>query len=400
LSTPPKQHKTLVIDAESGSQVPFLRGILTRSLQDAGLGFPYAYEVASQVRVELADVALISVDELRERVVSHLEGSVDPEVVRRYQAPSGGAASIMVLDAGKLDRPFSRGRLARCLQCVGLPVEDANAVTQKIYEHLLKRGVTEVSSNSLGYLTYRVLHSHLGSTVAGRYAVWVAFLRSGRPLILLMGGTTGCGKSTVATEVAHRLDIVRTQSTDMLREVMRLMVSDQLLPALHASSFNAWETLERRTDPDVDPGELFIEGYRTQSNLVTVAAEAVLRRARSERVSLIVEGVHIHPAFQERHSHAEDAIVVPLTLAVLKPEQLRAQLSGRAIDAPSRRGQRYLKHFDAIWQLQEYLLSEADRYGMPIIPNNEKEQTSDRVMRSIIDIIAQAISAEPKELFA
>ena len=30
-------------------------------------------------------------------------------------------------------------------------------------------------------------------------------------------------RSTISAEIAHRLDIVRTQSTDMLREVMRLM---------------------------------------------------------------------------------------------------------------------------------------------------------------------------------
>jgi len=48
--------------------------------------------------------------------------------------------------------------------------------------------------------------------------------------------------------------------------------------------------------------------------------------------------VPVHPAFQERHSHQVDAVVVPLTVAVLKPEQLRAQLSGRASDGPSQHG--------------------------------------------------------------
>ena len=45
----------------------------------------------------------------------------------------------------------------------------------------------------------------------------------------------GTGKSTLATELAHRLGIVRTQSTDMLREVMRTMIPAHLMPALHVS---------------------------------------------------------------------------------------------------------------------------------------------------------------------
>jgi len=36
---------------------------------------------------------------------------------------------------------------------------------------------------------------------------------------VLIGGTTGTGKSTVASEVAHRLGITRVTSTDFIREV-------------------------------------------------------------------------------------------------------------------------------------------------------------------------------------
>ena len=41
------------------------------------------------------------------------------------------------------------------------------------------------------------------------------------PIILLIGGATGTGKSTVATEVAYRLGITRVTSTDFVRQTMR-----------------------------------------------------------------------------------------------------------------------------------------------------------------------------------
>ena len=63
------------------------------------------------------------------------------------------------------------------------------------------------------------------------------------PLIVLIGGTTGVGKSTIATEVAHRLGITRIVSTDSIREVMRGIFSQDLMPAIYESAFNAWRGL-------------------------------------------------------------------------------------------------------------------------------------------------------------
>ena len=47
--------KTLIIDHLSGSRIPFLRGIMTRSLQDSGMEFEQAYEVASLIREKLEE---------------------------------------------------------------------------------------------------------------------------------------------------------------------------------------------------------------------------------------------------------------------------------------------------------------------------------------------------------
>jgi 2-phosphoglycerate kinase len=46
--------KTIVIKEKENTRVPFLRGILTRSLLDAGLAFEDAFELATQARDELS----------------------------------------------------------------------------------------------------------------------------------------------------------------------------------------------------------------------------------------------------------------------------------------------------------------------------------------------------------
>ncbi len=115
----------------------------------------------------------------------------------------------------------------------------------KLKDSLAQENRRELSVTLLGYRTYQILRNEFGPPYDQNYLVWKKFQQSGKPLLLMIGGATGSGKSTIATEIAHSLDIVRTQSTDMLREVMRIMLPPGLLPILHVSSFNAWQTLPR-----------------------------------------------------------------------------------------------------------------------------------------------------------
>ena len=59
------------------------------------------------------------------------------------------------------------------------------------------------------------------------------------PVIVLVGGATGTGKSTVATEAAYRLGITRVTSTDFVRQTMRAFFSKEFMPSIHYSSFEA-----------------------------------------------------------------------------------------------------------------------------------------------------------------
>jgi 2-phosphoglycerate kinase len=230
--------------------------------------------------------------------------------------------------------------------------------------------------------------------------VWRDYVNSGRPLIFLIGGTAGCGKSTTATMLASRLDIVRTQSTDMLREVMRTMIPKQLMPVLHTSSFTAWTALPGQPESISEvPDSLLIHGYRSQADLLSVAIEAVIQRALRERVSLILEGVHIHPAFVEKLKTETDALVIPIMLGVLKRKRLQRRIHGRSTEVPQRRAERYLKHFDEIWRLQSHLLSEADRANIPIVVNTDKNKVFREIMLMTIEILAKDFKNTPQAVF-
>jgi 2-phosphoglycerate kinase len=394
--------KIFIEDRQEDTRVPFLRGILIRSLQDAGLPFNDAYELATEIRNNLGDTELITTHELRLEVIDLLKAHSRQDIISRYgkqKIPFG--TQIEQRDGQAV--PFSRVEYQRCLENIGLASEEAMDVVTAVHKHLVDRRIETMTSRRLSALTYRYLRqsSKLGSAVAHRWLVWHDFINSGRSLIYLIGGTAGSGKSTIATMLASRLDIVRTQSTDMLREVMRMMMPEQLVPVLHTSSFTAWTALPGKPEAIQDvPETLLINGYRSQADLLAVAIDAVIQRTLREQASLIVEGVHIHPAFIEKLETSDDAIVIPVMLGVLKRKQLQRRISGRGSDVPQRRANRYLKHFDEIWRLQSYLLSEADRANIQIVVNSNRDKVFREIMLTTIETLAKDFNNTPQVVFA
>ena len=376
-----------------------MRGILVRSLLDTGLSFEDAHAMATTVRNELSGTKVITSEELQQRVSLMLKDVVDKEALEQYCLPSAAPSRIQVNSRNGTTSAFSRGQHALYLQAAGMKEEKAESTTETIYTHLITFGVSCISTNELACLTYLYLLQEVGKKSAKRYLVWLEFKRSNRPLVLLIGGTAAAGKSTIATEAAHLLDIVRIQSTDMLREVMRMMVPERLLPVLHTSSFDAWKTLPLQDKNDRDSEQLVADGYQSQAELLAVPCEAILQRAVEESVSVILEGVHVHPSLLNIASDNSETINVYVMMAVLKSKQLKSRLLGRGDDVPQRRAERYLNSLDSIWSLQSYLLSEADRYDVPIITTSDKEKALQQVIQQVNVEVAKHFNGTPLQLF-
>ena len=392
--------KTIVLDSHTGSRIPYLRGIISRSLHDSGLSFEKAYELSSQIREELSHTKLITSLDLRQMVVERLVKLGKAELVERYSDKTLPPDPITVIGHKGDIFAFSKSTYRRYLESSGVDTDQASLIISNFTETLMKNGKTEFPINEIGYRLYHFLLKNCGKTDARNYLVWRHFLASGRPLLLMIGGTTGSGKSTIANEAAHSLDIVRTQSTDMLREVMRMMIPEGLLPVLHLSSFAAWKALPKVIpDPDNVDEEVLIDGYSTQAELLSAVSQAVVNRALRERVSLILEGVHVKPTFLQRVESETDAVVVMIMLAVLKPDQLKEQIVGRGKKAPDRRAKRYLAHFDSIWKIQSNLLDEADQYNVPIVINDKKERVMREIMRIIVNTLSKDFNASPEKVF-
>jgi len=391
--------KLLVVDEEKETKVPFLRGMLIKSLQRSGLEFVDAYKLASEIREDLDDVESITTDELRDRIVETLGEDYPDIVLSRYQKEVIYTESTEVVYEDGSGEPFSRGVFVKRLINCGIPQNQCNAITREVHSQLIREKTRKIPITKLIALTYQVTKDKSSQKYADHYLIWCDFQRQNIPLLILIGGVPGSGKSTVATELANRLSIVRTQSTDMLREVMRALIPKRLSPSLHQSSFNAGTTVSKMGPKGPDKIDPLFDGFQMQSDMVAVACEAVLSRAINERVSMILEGVHMRPGLYQK-LRKKDVIMVPVVLAVLQQKRLKHNYKGRSDKAEKRAAQRYLDNFDKIWQLQTAILSDADAADIEIIDNDLLDETVSEVCRTVTETIATTYKGRIKALRA
>jgi 2-phosphoglycerate kinase len=386
----------------TGERMPFLRGVLVQSIVTAGLSFQDAYEVAQLIRRQLEkDAGEIGTEELQGRVAGILRDRFDETTAEAYTAGPDGTRPLSVISSSG-HRPLSTTLLTRSLEACAIPREKALDVARRVQEALLRENAFEVDKQTLSRVIYQNLQEHLNQKSADRYLSWRHFKDSDEPLIVMVGGITGTGKSTVANELGYRLNVVRTQSTDMLREIVRCYLAPEEVPTLAYSSFEAWKGLPSEQEfpelgPDVSP---VIAGFNSQFNIVRVGLEATLARAVKERHDLIIDGIHVLPTKLELEAIKRSAVVVPVVLVVVTREILAARLTDRGHEQPGRASSRYLEHLDEIWDLQSYLVDLADQGEVEMVFNWEIEQTVTEILDRITRRICEKFPPDESRILA
>lgn len=237
-----------------------------------------------------------------------------------------------------------------------------------------------------------------GPETATRYRVVRSLRRLPKPLVIYLAGATGTGKSTLALDLAPLVRIYRINATDTIRQVMRMVFSPAILPALHHSSFTLprdeaaafrYRADGRAPSPEAVEERLLAE-FEEQSTRVCVGVRAVVERAVVENMSVLVEGVHLLPPVVPFHDLEGAAYQVPLLLTTRDEELHRSRFVGRGRNE-SRRGERYLDHFQAIRRLQELLIERAEEHGVPTLETTDRDSTLQRALRLVTSILDEKI---------
>jgi len=391
--------KPSVIAPGGSEPEPFLRGILVQSLLGIGLPFPDAYGVAQAVRGRLElEPGPIAKDRLRRMVAEHLEERFGGQLRGAYEA--GRAHRTISVRNGQRLEPFSVGVLTRHLEGCGIRYEQASRGARLVQTQLHELGEPVIDDRALRRIVYTTLSSRCCADAASRFLSRCHLRDNRTPLILLIGGATGAGKSTVATRLAYLLDIVRTQSTDMMREIIRCYLASHVAPTLGFSSFDAWKGLPRFDGVSPAPGDggPVVSGFLAQFGNVKVALEATIARAIKERHDLIVDGVHVLPSWLDLAPTAAKAVVIPLVLAVTTKSRLDEHLLRRSKETPDRDTERQRRTLDAIWQLQSFMVDQAEQNGIPVIANWTVDDTVWTIMDLVMAEVGRRFPPDPEVL--
>jgi len=299
---------------------------------------------------------------------------------------------VITLSDKRHGLPFSKGLLAQSFTATGLPPSKAYEVAQAIQDDLREREELSISMDRLKELAIAHLERMAGERYAERYRHLAALSKIDTPVIVLIGGTTGVGKSTIAAEVAHRLGITRFVSTDSIREVMRGIFTEELMPALHASAFEAWRSLRVPVPHGANP---VIVGFREQAAVVTSGIKALIERSMKEGVSLVIEGVHLVPGYIGA-SEFPDARVVQILIAVEDEDAHRSHFYIREVQTDGLRPfERYRTNFDNIRMLGHYIEEQAQEHGIRIIYSHQLDRTVADTLEHVVNEVLLASEGAP-----
>lgn len=279
---------------------------------------------------------------------------------------------------GRSGLPYSKGLMSRALMVTGVPADRAYELARRIEADLGAQGVDEVELDRLEELAVEVLGMGEGEQTMRRLRRYRELQNLDLPIIVLVGGATGTGKSTVATEAAHRLGITRVTSTDFIRQTMRAFFSREFMPSIHYSSFDAGASVA-----DSETGDPTLLGFLEQTRNVLVGARAAIDRALEEGWSMVLEGVHLVPGMLP--ARIPGALVVHCVLSIESEDRHASHFVIR--DAASegvRPVDKYTESLREIRTIQRYIVERARRAGVPVIENVDMELAVGTLMELVL----------------
>jgi 2-phosphoglycerate kinase len=291
---------------------------------------------------------------------------------RRYRQP--------VPLGGEDGLPYSKGLMARALIAAGLSADRAYELALAVEADLAAQHRPATTLERLEEVAVETLGPEDGAMAMRRLRQYRDLYELDMPIILLVGGATGTGKSSVATDVAYRLGITRVTSTDFVRQTMRAFFSEDFMPAIHHSSFEAGRAI---AGDDADANQAVLDGFVEQTREVLVGVRAAIDRALEEGWSIVLEGVHLVPGMLPKE--IKGALVVECVLAIDDAEAHASHFWIRDTDSEGVRPyEKYLDAFEDIRLIQTHILGRARKHGVPVIANGNIEEAIGEVMELVL----------------
>ncbi|KAI4372679.1 hypothetical protein MLD38_010879 [Melastoma candidum] len=179
---------------------------------------------------------------------------------------------------------FSRFLLCRMLTVTKIPNHVAIKMALELKKLLIDNSLLDVSQSDLEANLFKLMERRgYGEEYINRYKMMTRFHHQRVPLVILVCGTACVGKSTIATQLAQRLNLPNVLQTDMVYELLRTATEAPLSSTpVWARSFNSSEEL--------------ISEFCRECRIVRQGLAGDLKKAMKDGKPIIIEGIHLDPS--------------------------------------------------------------------------------------------------------
>lgn len=190
--------------------------------------------------------------------------------------------------------------------------------------------------------------------------------------VLLFGGASGTGKTSVSYRLARHFDVALTEVDDF-QVILECMTTPEQQPVLHY-----WRT---HPDPGSLTAEQIVEQQIAVGQVMTPALAAVIANHLETRTPIILEGDFILPALAAQPTFAGLAQNNTVR-GVFLYEPDEAQLLVNFLQREPERGLQH-KRARVSWLYGLWLKEQAEQYGLPVIPARPWDSVFERIVAAL-----------------
>ena len=189
------------------------------------------------------------------------------------------------------------------------------------------------------------------------------------PLIVLLGGASGTGKTTIANLLVKKLGLSHHLSTGFIRAAIAHLLPEEDALLLQKHTYDAYQAMPDTPTTDRSP---LLQGAIQQSLLIMPSIESCIKRAHRDGIGMILEGSHFIPGV------LEPSLLGAKFLCILDVPD-REELKRRALSSNHSRRKLSEAQLARLIQLQEEILALARVYGQPIVVNDDLSEAIDQI---------------------
>ncbi len=196
-----------------------------------------------------------------------------------------------------------------------------------------------------------------------------------KPVILLIGGIPGVGKSSISGYLARNLGIDIVLSGDYLREFARPLLSEKDKKIIGVSVYEAWNLFGDENRENI------ANGFLAQGELLNRGLNSVLSRAIRNGEPLIVESLYFIPSQIESEILEKiTALYIYISQKEINSQRLLEREKFTHFSSP---GKRLSDQLDRYRVMMDYSLDECRKFGIKTFDNLDYIHTREQILQYV-----------------